>query len=428
MSKLHPGRNWPKLDLLCHNLPIISRNDVQNTNRTITSVSNMARLKPLLIILLLALGCVPVRSPSPANATPVSQSLQDLWIDVSMGPPLVSWFNSVARPDDIARADHVSQLRLLEDVEDARRLVVFKSAVAAEDAVPQMADRLDIIGYNLESGPANPVEEQSDPVTFVQRMHDLAREHDLLLAMGPDRTFSEEYGAEIAPYVDLFVLQVQRVQTDPRTVRDFVVPMVMELREANPDIEVSIQVRTEGDVVALVDLIDSLTEYLDGVSILTSPETVNVAAALVDELRSRGPDPLPTAIPESTLTKLEAPGITPEAALAKAETPTAILEPTLAAIQMPTSEGALPPSTPPGPTDRLEGRTRPTQTATPTPVALTSAPASAAGSSRFRSNEASVVERLRISLWPLLAAGGLIMAFAAVGTVAALFVLASRRN
>lgn len=374
----------------------------------------MVRLKPLLIIVLLALGCVPVRPPLPVNATPVSTSLQDLWIDVSMGPPLVEWFNSVARPIDIARADHVSQLRLLEEVVDARRLVVFKSAVAAEDAVPQMADRIDIIGYNLESGPANPMEEQSDPVLFVEKMHDLAREHDLLLAVGPDRTFSEEYGVEIAPYVDLFVLQVQRVQTEPETVRDFVIPLIEELREANPDIQVSIQVRTEGDVVALVDLIESLAGYLDGVSILTSPETVQVAAALVDELRSRGLSELPTASPEPTSAIMRTPAAAPEA--------------TLATIQTPTPEAAIVPTIMSEPSNLPEGQSPPSPTPTPTATLVASAPLTAAGNSGFLVNEPLVEAPLRPPLWPLLAAGGLVMAFAAVGAVAALFVLAIRRN
>jgi cell division septation protein DedD len=89
----------------------------------------------------------------------------------------------------------------------------------------------------------------------------------------------------MAPYVDIFVLQVQRVQTEPETVRDFVLSMVQGLRQANPDIQVSVQVRTEGDVIALTALLDSMKDSLEGVSILTSPETTDVAQALVGELR-----------------------------------------------------------------------------------------------------------------------------------------------
>jgi hypothetical protein len=118
-------------------------------------------------------------------------------------------------------------------------------------------------------------------------MHNLAQQYGLTLAFGPDHDFALSHGVAIAPYVDIFVLQVQRVQTQPATVLDFVLPLTEQLREANPDLEISVQVRTEGDVDAIVDLIESVQGNLDGVSILTSPDTVDIAEALVTELRIR---------------------------------------------------------------------------------------------------------------------------------------------
>lgn len=214
--------------------------------------------------------------------------VSDMWIDVSLGEPLVEWFNQVARPTDIARIEHVALIRELDQITAGRKLVVFKSAADASQAVPVLRDRMDIIGYNLEAGPGTPVDEQANPVASIRAMHDLARANKMLLAVGPDRNFALTYGVAIAPYVDIFVIQVQRIQTDPESVRAFVIPLAEALRQANPDIQVSVQVRTEGDVVALADLIDSMRNHLDGVSILTSPETTDVAHALVTELRSRG--------------------------------------------------------------------------------------------------------------------------------------------
>jgi hypothetical protein len=217
-----------------------------------------------------------------------------MWLDISLGAPLVDWFNSVARPNDIARVENVSQLDLLANVTVGRKLVVFKSAAEAERLVPNIADKIDIIGYNLEHGRANPANEQSDPVQGAKRMRALADQYGLKLAFGPDHDFALSHGAAIAPYVDIFVLQVQRVQTQPQTVSDFVIPLVTKLRAANPNLQISIQVRTEGDVVAIADLVESLKDDLDGVSILTSPETVPVAEALVKELRGRtGTNPTP---------------------------------------------------------------------------------------------------------------------------------------
>jgi hypothetical protein len=211
----------------------------------------------------------------------------DLWLDVSLGQPLVDWFNRTARPNDIARVDQIREIGLLDEVTVGRKLVVFKSYADAERLLPRIADRIDIIGYNLEHGPMYPWDEQADPVGSVKRMHDLAQQYNLTLAFGPDHDFALSYGPSVAPYVDIFVLQVQRVQTEPATVSDFALPLIKELRQANPDVQVSVQVRTEGDVVAIADLIDSISDSLDGVSILTSPETVDIAEALVTELRTR---------------------------------------------------------------------------------------------------------------------------------------------
>lgn len=367
-----------------------------------TIVKLMLRIKLLLFLMLVALGCVPARPASVAQATPVIDTLQDLWIDVSMGPPLVHWFNDVARPNDIARADHVSQLRLLDDVTSARRLVVFKSAESARDAMPALEGRVDIIGYNLETGPANPLEEQEHPLRYVQIMHDLAEEHGMLLAIGPDRTFALTYGTELAPYVDMFVLQVQRIQTDPEAVREFVLPLIADLRKVNPDIEISVQVRTEGDVVALVDLIESLEEELDGVSILTSPESIDVAASLVTELRSRGEPP-----PQVTATSAPSPTaqlVQVDPASSEGSGP---VQPAGRSTAVPTLEAVLPP-------ESMSPASRPDQSA-------------AAGAQQV-GNAPEAPGRTRVALWPLVAYGGLVLAAAVGGTVGAIVVLLSRKR
>ncbi|UCC86833.1 MAG: hypothetical protein JSV81_18560 [Anaerolineales bacterium] len=255
----------------------------------------MWKTKLVLITFLFALYSTPMSlvraAPLPPNDVVGHLRLDDstsrLWLDIGLGPPLVNWFNRVARPDDIARVNHAEQIGLLDEITVGRKLVVFKSAAEAERLLPQMADKMDILGYNLEHEPAIPFEEQADPVGSVKRMHDLARQYGLTLALGPDHSFALSDGVEMAPYVDIFVIQVQRAQTEPAKVLDFALPLIRQLRQANPSLQISVQVRTEGDVVAIADLIDCLRDDLDGVSILTSPETVDIAETLVAELRTR---------------------------------------------------------------------------------------------------------------------------------------------
>ncbi len=245
--------------------------------------NKQALIKLLLIMAILFTPLAPVSAARPQRMETVS----DLWLDVSLGPPLVDWFNQVARPDDIARVDHVERIDLLDRITVGRKLVVFKSAAEAERLMPAIADRVDIVGYNLEHGPGNPVDEQADPVGNARRMRAVADEYGMALAFGPDHQFALSDGVAIAPYVDIFVLQVQRAQTEPDLVLDFVLPLIPKLRQANPNLQISVQVRTEGDVVAIANLIDSIKGELNGVSILTSPETVDIAAALVAELQIR---------------------------------------------------------------------------------------------------------------------------------------------
>lgn len=253
----------------------------------------------ILSIMLLGVGWVVLFRPIQAQS---AGSVADLWIDFSLGPPLVDLFNDTARPDDIARIENISQIRMLENVTTGRRLVVFKSVEEAADFLPQYANEIDIVGYNLENGLPNPAEEQADPVASVQHMRELVDQYGLELMMGPDRQFALDYGAQMAPFVDLMVLQVQRAQTEPQTVIDFVVPLVRQLRAANPDIEISMQIRTEGEVADLIALTDMLKGELDGLSILTSLETTATATELMTTLRP----PLVDELTEAEVAQLAA--------------------------------------------------------------------------------------------------------------------------
>jgi hypothetical protein len=231
--------------------------------------------------------------------------LSDLWIDLSMGAPLVDLFNERAKPQDIARVEHISQLDLLEDVTSGKKLVVFKSAADAIRLLPHIHQNIDIVGYNLEHGPANPIFEQENPVESIQRLREVTDQYGLELALGPDRRFAQSDGVAMAPYADYFIFQVQKVQTEPDTVYEFVEPLLKEIRQANPDIEVSLQIRTEGDVEELLALLSPLHEEIQGISVLTSEETLLVTEEIIETLRPtiRVAEPEPS--PETTLPAIE---------------------------------------------------------------------------------------------------------------------------
>jgi hypothetical protein len=248
----------------------------------------------ILAVVALLLFAFITTTPAAYSAGPQqAASLEDLWIDMRIGPPLISLFNEAAQAGDIARVDHPSQVEQLSEIEDGRKLVIFKSVEETEQFLPDIAGEIDIIGYNLEHGQTTPENEKNDPVAAIQKMRELADEYGLELAFGPDHDFALSHGVQMAPYADIFVLQIQRQQTNPEIVNDFVEPLVPQLRQANPDLQVSVQVRTEGSVDEIIKLLEDLKEYLDGVSILTSPDTVDVAWELTTALRPYVQSPSP---------------------------------------------------------------------------------------------------------------------------------------
>ncbi len=137
---------------------------------------------------------------------------------------MVDWFNHTARSDDIARIDHLNMLDLLNQITVGQTLVVFKSIQEAREIRPSISHKVDIIGYNLEKGPANLPGEKRDPVGSVRQMRELADGYGARLAVGPDHDFALNYGVAMATYADRVVLQVQWVQTGPETVENLSCP------------------------------------------------------------------------------------------------------------------------------------------------------------------------------------------------------------
>ena len=229
-----------------------------------------------------------VNGPPQKSQPDARSSPDDLSVTLTLMPQLLPWYSQAIRPQDGALVENAQQSELMDVISIGDRVVIFKSVDLAEELTPLIADKMDTIGYNLEHGPLSPLHEQSDPIGSVQRMRELANTYGLRLALGLDHRFALSHGAEMAPYVDSYVMQVQRVQAEPQRVLDFVVPMAEAVRAANPEIETTMQVRTEGDPEEIVALVDSVRKSIDGVVILSSAETSDMAVELVQRLQGVG--------------------------------------------------------------------------------------------------------------------------------------------
>jgi hypothetical protein len=116
-------------------------------------------------------------------------------------------------------------------------------------------------------------------------MRALADQYGVKLAVGPDRAFALSDGVAMASYADLLILQVQRVQDEPETVRDFVFPLVAEIRDVASQVQIAVQIGAEGDVISLISLLGSMGDEIDGISILTDHISTDFLEQFLTELR-----------------------------------------------------------------------------------------------------------------------------------------------
>jgi hypothetical protein len=135
-------------------------------------------------------------------------------------------------------------------------------------------------------------------------MRALADQYGVKLAVGPDRAFALSDGVAMAAYADLLILQVQRVQDEPETVRDFILPMVDAVQDAAPDVEIGVQIGAEGDVTGVISLLQSMAKEIDGISILTDHVSTDFLDAFLAEVRPPQPTPQVSAVSPTVSTVL----------------------------------------------------------------------------------------------------------------------------
>ncbi len=192
---------------------------------------------------------------------------------------MAQYFQQHAGPDDIARVDHPNDIGLISGITVGKKMVIFKSASQIQQFLASNANSLDIVGYNLEPGQTHDAAELAKPVAAAKNVQSMARQYGKQVAIGLTRSLALQYGAAMAPYADIWVLQIQKAQNDPAMASEFVNQMVPALQRANPNIVVFVQIRTDSSPAALASLVNGLSGV--HVSILTQrsdvQDAVNVA-------------------------------------------------------------------------------------------------------------------------------------------------------
>lgn len=203
---------------------------------------------------------------------------------VEMGitaPEMAQYFQQHASAQDIARVDHPSDIGLISGISVGKKMVIFKSAAQIQQFMASNASALDIVGYNLEPGQTHDANELANPVAGAKAVRSIANQYGKQVAIGLTHDLTLQYGAAMAPYADIWVLQIQKAQNDPAMAGEFVSQMLPALQRANPAIQVFVQIRTDSQPAALAKLVSGLGNV--HVSILTQrsdvQDAVNVAGA-----------------------------------------------------------------------------------------------------------------------------------------------------
>ena len=144
------------------------------------------------------------------------------------------------------------------------------------------------IEFNLESG-LSPSADNNNVVAAMKKAADAAHAQGLKFRATPSRSYTTQYGAQIAPYADYYHIQAQALQDNGITAyRDYVRTQVAKLEKANPDLIISVQVSTQqGNAPGLSKLetmkqcVDSVMDRVDGASVWFGGDDLNLLKSFV---------------------------------------------------------------------------------------------------------------------------------------------------
>jgi hypothetical protein len=153
--------------------------------------------------------------------------------------------------------------------------VAFKSSQAIVENAGRVKELgFDLIEFNLEPG-LSPDSDNNDVVGAMKRAAQATHQQGLEFRAIPSRSYTTEYGAQIALFVDYYHIQAQSLQDNGvDEYSGYVHKMISKLKDAKPDLIISVQVSTQrGNApgLSLLDTLkkctDSVMDVVDGVSV-----------------------------------------------------------------------------------------------------------------------------------------------------------------
>jgi hypothetical protein len=121
------------------------------------------------------------------------------------------------------------------------------------------------IEFNLEPGLSSD-SDNNDVVGAMKRAAEAAHQQGLEFLAAPSRVYTTDYGPQIAPFVDYYHIQAQALQDEGvDEYSDYVHTTISKLKNANPDLIITVQVSTRGDNAPGLSLLETLKQCTDSV-------------------------------------------------------------------------------------------------------------------------------------------------------------------
>lgn len=125
---------------------------------------------------------------------------------------------------------------------------------------------VDIVSYDLEKENASS-QELKDPVASVKTASEAVHKDNMKFMVSHSMMLTADFGTQFAPFVDIYNIQAQSLQSRPNEYNDFVEQTVRELRSVNPEISITVQVSTaRGSLEGMKESIALVIDIVDGTS------------------------------------------------------------------------------------------------------------------------------------------------------------------
>jgi hypothetical protein len=144
------------------------------------------------------------------------------------------------------------------------------------------------IEFNLESG-LSPSWDNNNVVAAMKKAAQAAHDQGLKFRATPSKSYTTQYGAQIAPFADYYHIQAQSLQDNGiKAYSDYVHEQVAKLEKAKPSLLISVQVSTQqGNAPGLSKLdtlkqcTDSVMDVADGVSVWFGGDDLSILKSFV---------------------------------------------------------------------------------------------------------------------------------------------------